>query len=45
MNGEMSERDLRERLALIEKMIAEGLVVVSEVHILRFLPDPKTPAH
>ncbi|HZU35281.1 MAG TPA: DUF190 domain-containing protein [Gemmataceae bacterium] len=32
-------------LAELEKMIAEGLVVVSEVHILRFLPDPKTPAH
>jgi len=37
--------DLPERidplLAALEGMIGEGLVVVTNVHILRFLPDPK----
>jgi PII-like signaling protein len=37
--------DLPERvgplLAALEGMIREGLVTVSNVHILRFLPDPK----
>jgi uncharacterized protein len=37
--------DLPERieplLAALAGMIGEGLVVVSDVHILRFLPDPK----
>jgi uncharacterized protein len=37
--------DLPERieplLVALEGMIGEGLVVVSEVHILRFLPNPK----
>ncbi len=37
--------DLPERieplLLALEGMIGEGLVVVSEVHILRFLPNPK----
>lgn len=28
-------------LAALEPMIGEGLVVVSNVHILRYLPDPK----
>jgi uncharacterized protein len=36
--------DLPERiepfLAALEGMIGEGLVVVSKVHILRYLPDP-----
>jgi uncharacterized protein len=38
--------DLPERinplLAALETMIGEGLVTVSNVHILRFLPDPKS---
>lgn len=38
--------DLSERieplLVALEEMIGEGLVTVSNVHILRFLPDPKT---
>jgi PII-like signaling protein len=38
--------DLPERieplLGALEGMIGEGLVVVANVHILRFLPDPKT---
>jgi len=37
--------DLPERieplLAALEGMIGEGLVTVSDVHILRYLPDPK----
>jgi uncharacterized protein len=37
--------DLPERidplLAALEGMIGEGLVVVNNVHILRYLPDPK----
>jgi PII-like signaling protein len=37
--------DLAERieplLAALEEVLAEGLVVVSNVHILRFLTDPK----
>ena len=37
--------DMAERigplLAAMEPMIGEGLVTVSNVHILRFLPDPK----
>lgn len=37
--------DLAERIApllgAIEPMIAEGLITISDVHILRFLPDPK----
>jgi PII-like signaling protein len=37
--------DLPERigplLAALEEMIGEGLVTVSDVHILRYLPDPK----
>ena len=37
--------DLPERidplLAALEGMIGEGLVTVSNVHILRFLPDPR----
>ena len=37
--------DLPERieplLAALEGMIGEGLVVVNDVHILRYLPDPK----
>jgi uncharacterized protein len=37
--------DLPERieplLVALEGMIGEGLVVVSDVHILRFLPEPK----
>lgn len=37
--------DLAERIdplvAALEPMISEGLVAVSKVHILRFLPDPK----
>jgi PII-like signaling protein len=37
--------DLPERvtplLAALEGMIGEGLVTVADVHILRFLPDPK----
>ncbi len=37
--------DLPERieplLAALEGMIGEGLVTISGVHILRFLPDPK----
>ena len=37
--------DLSERIApllgAIEPMIAEGLITISDVHILRFLPDPK----
>jgi PII-like signaling protein len=37
--------DLPERieplLAELEAMIGEGLVVVADVHILRYLPDPK----
>jgi PII-like signaling protein len=37
--------DLPERigplLAALEGMICEGLVTVADVHILRFLPDPK----
>jgi PII-like signaling protein len=38
--------DLPERigplLTALEGMIGEGLVVVHDVHILRYLPDPKT---
>lgn len=37
--------DLPERiepfLLELEKMIGEGLVTVSDVHIMRYLPDPK----
>jgi hypothetical protein len=37
--------DLPERieplLAALEGMIGEGLVTVSDVHIIRYLPDPK----
>lgn len=37
--------DLSERIApllgALEPMIAEGLITVSDVHILRFLPDPR----
>ena len=37
--------DLRERveplLAALDGMIGEGLVMVSDVHITRYLPDPK----
>jgi PII-like signaling protein len=37
--------DLPERigplLVALEELIGEGLVTVSDVHILRFLPDPK----
>jgi PII-like signaling protein len=37
--------DLRERvepfLAALEGMIGEGLVTVSDTHILRYLPDPR----
>jgi PII-like signaling protein len=37
--------DLPERiepfLAAVGKMIGEGLVTISNVHILRYLPDPK----
>lgn len=37
--------DMAERidplLAALEPMIGEGLVTVTKVHILRFLPDPK----
>jgi PII-like signaling protein len=37
--------DLPERveplLAALEGMIGEGLVTISDVHILRYLPDPK----
>ncbi|MBV9125862.1 MAG: DUF190 domain-containing protein [Planctomycetes bacterium] len=37
--------DLPERiepwLAALEGMIGEGLVVISDVHILRFLPEPR----
>jgi PII-like signaling protein len=28
-------------LAALESMIAEGLVTVGDVHIIRYLPDPK----
>jgi PII-like signaling protein len=38
--------DISERidplLGALEPMIGEGLVTVSNVHILRFLPDPKS---
>jgi PII-like signaling protein len=38
--------DLPERigplLAALEGMIGEGLVVVHDVHIVRYIPDPKT---
>lgn len=38
--------DLPERieplLAALEGMIGEGLVTVSDVHIIRYLPDPKS---
>jgi PII-like signaling protein len=37
--------DLPERiepfLAVLEGMIGEGLVTISKVHVLRFLPDPR----
>ena len=37
--------DLRERikplLTALEGMIGEGLVTVSDVHIMKFLPDPR----
>jgi PII-like signaling protein len=39
--------DLPERidpfLAALEGMIGEGLVTVSNVHIMRYLPDPRPP--
>ena len=40
---DMAER-IEPLLAALEPMIGEGLVTVSTVHILRFLPDPKSSA-